>query len=96
MAGKTLLALLLSSALLCAANPAPAQQEAGDPKAKALFESKCSACHPISRPLGKNKDRDGWAKTVARMQKVNGCPITDEEAKTIIDYLVQVRGPAGK
>jgi cytochrome c5 len=69
--------------------------ETGNPKAKALFEEKCSACHALSRPLGKNKDRDGWAKTVIRMQKVNGCPITDAEAKEIIDYLVAVRGPAG-
>jgi hypothetical protein len=29
------------------------------------------------------------------MQQVNGCPVTDEEAKAIIDYLVAVRGPAG-
>jgi cytochrome c5 len=124
MTGKTLLALVLSSVLLCAAIPAlggeavpgqvarrgaddamekapaaaaPAQaQQAGDPNAKALFESKCSMCHGIDRPLGKNKDRDGWTKTVTRMQKVNGCNITDAEAKSIIDYLVQVRGPAGK
>jgi len=74
----------------------PAGAEAGDPKAKALFEAKCSACHELSRPLGKSKDRDGWQKTVTRMQKVNGCPITDAEAKEIIDYLVAVRGPAGK
>jgi len=70
--------------------------KAGDPKAKALFEAKCSVCHELSRPLGKNKDRSGWTTTVTRMRKVNQCPITDAEAKTIIDYLVAVRGPAGK
>jgi cytochrome c5 len=79
------------------ATPAAAQSatEAGDPKAKALFEAKCSTCHALSRPLGKNKNLDGWTKTVTRMQQVNGCPITDAEAKAIIDYLVAVRGPAG-
>ena len=96
MSGKTPFMLLLCAVLLCAAIPGQAQQDAGDPKAKALFESKCSACHATSRPLGKNKDRDGWTTTVTRMQKVNGCDITDAEAKTIVDYLVQVRGPAGK
>ena len=75
------------------AGPAAA---AADPKAKALFEEKCSTCHPLSRPLGKNKDRGGWEKTVTRMQRVNGCPITDAEAKEIVDYLVTVRGLAGK
>ncbi|HEX9190924.1 MAG TPA: hypothetical protein VF847_02435 [Candidatus Deferrimicrobiaceae bacterium] len=79
-----------------AAPPAQTQQEPGDPKAKALFESKCSVCHALSRPLGKNKDRNGWTNTVTRMQRVNGCPVSDEEAKAIIDYLVVVRGPAGK
>ena len=79
-----------------AASPAQAQQDMGDPNAKALFESKCSRCHELSRPLGKNKDRNGWTNTVTRMQKVNGCPITDAEAKAIVDYLVAVRGPAGK
>lgn len=76
-----------------AAQPAPT---AADPKAKVLFEEKCSTCHALSRPLGKNKDRGGWEKTVTRMQRVNGCPITDAEAKAIVDYLVTVRGPAGK
>jgi len=60
-----------------------------------LFEAKCSACHSLSRPLEKTKDRDGWTATVTRMQKVNGCPISDEEAKQIIDYLVKERGPKG-
>jgi len=79
--------------------PAPVGTDgvpAGDPQAKALFEAKCSTCHELSRPLGRNKDRDGWTTTVTRMQKVNRCPITDAEAKAIIDYLVAVRGPVGK
>jgi cytochrome c5 len=77
------------------ASPAQAQPAAADPKAMALFEAKCSICHELSRPLGRNKDRNGWTATVTRMQQVNGCPVTDEEAKAIIDYLVAVRGPAG-
>lgn len=46
----------------------------------------------LSRPLGKTKDRAGWTATVTRMQKVNGCPVSDGEAKQIIDYLVAERG----
>ena len=92
IAGMLCAAFLLAGLLIAP----PAGADAGDPKAKALFEAKCSACHALSRPLGKNKDRDGWTTTVTRMQKVNGCPITDAEAKEIVDYLVAVRGPAGK
>ena len=62
--------------------------------AKELFEAKCAICHPLSRPLGQTMNRDGWMATVTRMQKVNGCPITDDEAKLIVDYLVKVRGPS--
>lgn len=84
--------------------PAPAPPASGgtdrakadDPKAKALFEAKCSTCHALSRPLGASKDLAGWTKTVTRMRQVNGAPVTAAEAKAIIDYLVAVRGPAGK
>lgn len=62
-------------------------------KAKALFESTCSACHPLSRPLSRNRDREGWTETVTQMRKVNGCDITDAEASAIIDYLARIRGP---
>ena len=74
---------------------APAGSPA-DAKAKALFEAKCSICHPLSRPLGKNKDRRGWTEDVTRMQKVNGCPISDEETRVVIDYLVTIRGPVAR
>jgi cytochrome c5 len=54
---------------------------------KALFEQKCSICHGIERPTAKRKDRAGWERTVTRMKNVNGAPITDEQARSIIDYL---------
>jgi len=69
--------------------PAMAQQDGG----KALFEQKCSVCHSADRAKAKKKDRAGWEKTVMRMKNVNGCPITDDEAKTIIDYLTKNYGP---
>ncbi len=81
-------ALILACGTSFAADPSQGS-------AKELFEAKCSICHPLSRPLGKNKDKAGWTTTVTRMQKVNGCPITDEEAQRIIGYLVSERGPKG-
>ncbi len=90
-------ALILAMAFLGAgaavAEVKKAAEAPADP-AKELFEAKCSICHPLSRPLGEHQDRAEWTKDVTRMQKVNGCPITDEEAKVIIDYLVKIRGPA--
>ncbi len=60
---------------------------------KALFEQKCSTCHSADRPKSKTKTAAEWTKTVMRMKNVNGCPITDEEAKLIIGYLAKNYGP---
>ena len=57
--------------------------------AKGLFEGKCSACHSIERPKSKNKTMQEWESTVMRMKNVNHGPITDQEAKIIIDYLAE-------
>jgi cytochrome c5 len=81
-------ALFLACGTAFAADPAQGS-------AKELFKAKCSICHPLSRPLGKTKDKAGWTATVTRMKNVNGCPITDEEAQRIIGYLVSERGPKG-
>jgi len=59
--------------------------------AKALFETKCSTCHSIDRPMSKKKTEAKWTKNVARMRK-HGCVLTDEEAKIIVDYLFKNYG----
>lgn len=69
-----------------------AAEEEGNINAKALFESKCSLCHTINRPRSKQKTKEGWTSTVMRMKNRNGAPVTDEEAKTIIDYLSEEYG----
>jgi cytochrome c2 len=55
--------------------------------AKALFEQMCSMCHSIDRPKSEKKTAKEWESTVMRMKNVHGCPIRDDEAKIIIDYL---------
>lgn len=60
---------------------------------EALFESRCnSTCHSSDRPKRKRKSAEGWKKTVVRMKHRNNCPITDEEARIIIDYLAKNYG----
>jgi cytochrome c5 len=88
----------LASAVLIGS--AAAAEDAGDEQAKnkALFETTCSMCHGIDRPLSKNKTKEEWQTTVARMRqnaenkKIRG-GIPAEEANRIIDYLSAVRGP---
>jgi mono/diheme cytochrome c family protein len=63
--------------------------EQNNADAKGLFEAKCGACHSIERPKSKNKTKQEWESTVMRMKNINRSPITDQEAKIIIDYLAE-------
>lgn len=60
--------------------------------AKALFNSKCSMCHGVDRPMGKQKDKAGWEETVTRMKGKAAGAITEADAKTIIEYLSRTQG----
>jgi len=42
--------------------------------------------------MSKKKTKEAWKTTVMRMKNVNGCPITDDEAMIIIDYLAENYG----
>jgi len=81
--------LALSLATAFSVLPSRAQEDPG----KSLFETKCGICHSLDRPKAKKKDRAGWEKTVMRMKNANGCPITDDEAKAIIDHLAKNYAP---
>ena len=79
----------------CASGPTVAPEPA-DPAlkpAKAVFEAKCSLCHGIARPLGKNKTPAEWSETVTRMQKKAPDKISNADAKAILAYLSAVQGP---
>jgi hypothetical protein len=57
----------------------------------------CAVCHslayiPIQPPLS----RETWTAVVTKMQKTYSAPIPDDKLGEIIEYLVAVRGPAGK
>lgn len=55
--------------------------------AKAVFETKCSICHKVDRSTSKKKTQEDWAKTVARMQGKKAGLISNDDAKTITNYL---------
>lgn len=64
--------------------------------AKATFETTCSKCHALSRPLGKMKDQAGWESTVGRMSSYHknrlGQEISEEDQRAIVQYLLSVAG----
>lgn len=87
--------LLLSSLAGIPAHAAGADPAAADPTAaEPLFQKHCTTCHPADRSLKKNKDREGWQKTVTRMQGYAGGLLGDDDATSIVEYLTHVRGPS--
>ena len=94
---KKLILLCIGALCLgaCASGPTVGPEPA-DPAlkpAKAVFEAKCSLCHSIGRPLGKNKTPEEWSETVTRMQKKVPDKISDADVKAILTYLNAVQGP---
>jgi mono/diheme cytochrome c family protein len=92
---KSIVLFVVASCLsACATGPEVAPEPA-DPAlkpAKAVFEAKCSLCHGIDRPLGKNKTPVEWKETVTRMQQKAPDKISDADAKAVLAYLNSVRG----
>ena len=59
---------------------------------KALFESRCSMCHTLERPLTVKKSAAGWMETVTRMRGKSPGTISEADAEIIAKYLFEIRG----
>ena len=92
---RTAAAALLAAALLagaCGALQAAAAAETTqlkDGSGRDLTTGRCVICHsleyiPSNAPA---MNRTGWQKTIQKMKDRFGAPITDAEAKQILDYL---------
>jgi sulfite dehydrogenase (cytochrome) subunit B len=80
-------AVALAAPVLAAADDSGVQLKDGE--GKDLTSSRCVICHsleyiPSNAPA---MDRAAWQKTVQKMRERFGAPLTDEEAKSILDYL---------
>jgi virginiamycin B lyase len=69
---------------------APVNLPDGDGKKVAL--NKCVTCHPVSRLVGYQADRQRWKETIADMRaymqgSTMGVSMTDQEAAILLDYL---------
>jgi len=56
-------------------------------KAYKLFESKCSKCHTIARPINTTMTRDEWERYVKRMMHKPNSGISDTQGKAIFEFL---------
>jgi hypothetical protein len=78
-----------ASAPPAAAPPAAEITQLVDSPARDLTIGRCIVCHsveyiPANAPA---MDRAGWQKSVQKMRERFGAPITDDEAKQIVEYL---------
>jgi len=55
--------------------------------AKSTFQTKCSVCHALERPLEKNKKFQAWVETVRRMAAKKPEHLTEEEIQAVSGYL---------
>jgi sulfite dehydrogenase (cytochrome) subunit B len=81
------LAVALAAPLLAADDEGSLQLKDGP--GRELTSGRCAICHsleyiPSNAPA---MDRAAWQKTVQKMRERFGAPISDEEAKSILDYL---------
>jgi mono/diheme cytochrome c family protein len=60
-----------------------------DGSGRDLTAGRCAICHSLDYIEGNApvQDRAGWQKTIQKMRDKFGAPITDEEARQILDYL---------
>ena len=61
---------------------------------KAVVESNCASCHSLDyiRMNSPFMNEKVWEAEVTKMIKTFGAPITDADAKTVVEYLVQNYG----
>jgi mono/diheme cytochrome c family protein len=83
------LALALLGTPLAVAADSEALIQLKDAPGREVTAAHCAQCHsleyiPANAPA---LDRAGWQKTVQKMRERFGAPISDEEARAILDYL---------
>jgi hypothetical protein len=62
---------------------------------RALFENRCTKCHTLDRTY-KNETANYWTATAQEMKSKLFSGISDEDAKTITQYLIDTRTGAFK
>jgi hypothetical protein len=80
------------------AAPAPVPQnkqwaaEMPEGDGKTLIVTKCQICHTLERVVTSHRTKDDWEVLVELMVE-QGAPITDNESKTVVEYLFANYGP---
>ncbi len=91
---KAVLALM-SGMFLCFFGRGQTQEpKLPDGPGKRLTERICTSCHGIETAVSERHDREGWQKVIDDMVS-RGADGTDEELKTVCEYLTKNFGTKG-
>ena len=88
------------SAVATAATAAPPEDdrepEAAPGEGRELFVARCSVCHSIDyvQMHSRFATRALWESSVAKMRNAYKAPMSDDEARQILDYLERQYAPA--
>ena len=87
------LALIAAASARAEEQLVPLQEAPG----QQVVEDNCGSCHSLDylRSNSLFLDRKGWQSEVTKMTNAFGAPVTPEDAKTIVDYLVKNYGIGG-
>lgn len=86
--------LLLGAWLIVTSSPATAEPEAAAGEGRELFIARCTSCHSLDyiEMHASFGTRALWETEVAKMRNAFKAPMSDEEARAIVDYLVAAYG----
>jgi mono/diheme cytochrome c family protein len=88
---------IVAAALLLATGAAAADESSVQLKpgpGLEIVRSACAVCHSLDY-IAMNSpflDSAGWTKTVDKMRRVFGAPLSEEDAAKVVDYLAQQYG----
>lgn len=95
------LALVLGLALRpvpASASPVPQAKKWADQMpdgdGKTLIVAKCQLCHTLERVVTSHRTKDDWQAVISLMVE-QGADLTDDQSKTVVDYLATNYPPKG-
>lgn len=74
--------------LTCSGIPLLAQDDLPPGKGKEILENTCSECHGMDKVLGQLRSEPQWREIAVRMRS-KGATMSDDELKTLVEYLAQ-------
>ena len=78
-----------------ASESAVSEEEAAPGEGRELFIARCTSCHSVDYVSmhARFGTRGLWEMEVAKMRNAFKAPLSDDEARRIVDYLARAHGP---